>query len=79
MTNTTPYEAELLALAIENSELRLQLAHLQDECIELAVDGGELHAEILALRAQLAELVEQRDAWQSEAERFRPPSRVSAR
>ncbi len=78
MTDTMPYEAELLALAIENNELRLELAQIQDQCIELAVDSGELHAEVLALRAQLAELAEQRDAWRSEAERFRPPARVSA-
>ncbi|TXQ41102.1 hypothetical protein FV282_23375, partial [Escherichia coli] len=45
----------LLALATENSELRAQLAEVQEQCIELAVDAGELHAEIKALRRELAE------------------------
>lgn len=40
---------------MENSELRLQLAELQDQCVELAVDNGALHAEIEALRRELAE------------------------
>jgi regulator of replication initiation timing len=62
--------AELLALATENAELRLQLAEMQDQCIELAVDGGELHVEITALRVRLAHVEKQRDAWQAEAERY---------
>jgi septal ring factor EnvC (AmiA/AmiB activator) len=60
---------ELLTLATENAELRLQLAETQDQCVELAVDAGELYAEIETLRAQLAEVSDQRDAWQAEAER----------
>jgi peptidoglycan hydrolase CwlO-like protein len=59
-----------LLLAAENSELRFQLAETQDQCVELAVDAGELQAEIEALRAQLAEVTDQRDAWQAEAERL---------
>ena len=60
--------AQMLTLATENAELRLQLAEAQDQCVELAVDAGELHAEIEALRARLAEVSEQRDAWQAQAE-----------
>ena len=58
----------VLELATENAELRIQLAEAQDQCVELAVDAGELHAEILALRAQLAEVSDQRDAWRAQAE-----------
>jgi len=43
----------VLALAVENAELRAQLAEAQDQCIELAVDAGELHAEVEALRDEL--------------------------
>jgi len=43
--------AEFLALAVENAELRQQLADVQDQCVELAIDAGDLHAEIEALRA----------------------------
>jgi len=49
-------DTDLLILAVENSELRCQLAELQDQCIELAVDNGALHAEIEALREELMEL-----------------------
>lgn len=61
-------DVTLLALATENAELRLQLAEAQDQCIELAVDSGELHAEIQALRAQLVEVERERDVWRTEAE-----------
>ena len=40
----------VLTIATENAELRLQLAEAQDQCVELAVDAGELHAEIETLR-----------------------------
>ena len=46
----------LLALATENAELRAQLAEMQDQCVELAVDAGELHAEVEVLRRELAEI-----------------------
>ena len=46
--------ADILAIVIESRELRAQLAEVQDNCIELAVDAGELHAVIEALRARLA-------------------------
>jgi septal ring factor EnvC (AmiA/AmiB activator) len=62
-------DLSLLELATENAELRLQLAESQDQCIELAVDAGELHVEITALRVRLAHIEKQRDAWQAEAER----------
>jgi septal ring factor EnvC (AmiA/AmiB activator) len=60
----------ILALATDNAELRLQLAETQDQCVELAVDAGELQAEIETLRARLAEVTDQREAWQAEAERL---------
>ncbi|MCJ2131327.1 hypothetical protein [Methylobacterium sp. E-045] len=46
----------MLVLATENSELRAQLAEVQDQCVELAVDAGEMHAEIERLRREVAEL-----------------------
>ena len=71
--------ADFLAVAIENAELRQQLAEVQDQCVELAVDAGELHAEIETLRTQLREARNQRDAWRAEAERFLSPIRSAAR
>ena len=52
-----------LALAAENAELRLQLAEAQEQLVEMAVDAGELHVEITALRVRLAHIEKQRDAW----------------
>lgn len=46
----------LLALATENAELRARLAEVQEQCIELAVDAGELHVKVEALRQELAEM-----------------------
>ncbi|GEP06633.1 hypothetical protein MOX02_46710 [Methylobacterium oxalidis] len=51
----------MLALATENAELRLQLAEAQEQCVEMAVDAGELHAEIETLRERLAEVERERD------------------
>lgn len=69
---TSPWDddltAELLTACVENTELRLHLAEAQDQCVELAIDAGELHAEIEALRARLAEAERDRDAWRAEAE-----------
>lgn len=48
-------DVRLLELMAENAELRTQLAEAQEQCVELAVDAGELHAEIEALRQELAE------------------------
>ncbi|WP_245516435.1 hypothetical protein [Methylobacterium segetis] len=45
----------------EKSELRLQLAEAQEQCIEMAVDAGDLQAEIKALRAQLADVEQESD------------------
>lgn len=60
---TSPDDGMLvLELAAENADLRLQLAEAQELLIETVVDAGELHAEIEALRAQLAEAVCERDA-----------------
>ena len=58
----------VLVLATESAELRLQLAETQDQCVELAVDAGELHAEVEVLRLQLIEVERERDAWRVQAE-----------
>ena len=71
MSDTSQRSADFLAVAIENTELRQQLAEVQEQCVELAVDAGELHAEIETLRARLAQVEKDRDAWRAEAERAR--------
>jgi hypothetical protein len=71
MTDASQRSAEFLAVVIENTELRQQLAETQDQCVALAVDAGELHTEIEALRIWLAIPERERDAWKAEAERFR--------
>ncbi|WP_336491914.1 hypothetical protein [Methylobacterium nigriterrae] len=63
-------ELPLLELTTENAELRLQLAEAQEQCVEMAVDAGELHAEIRVLQTQLAAAERDRDAWRAEAERL---------
>lgn len=68
MTDTGRRSADFLAVVIENAELRQALAEVQDQCVELAVDAGELHAEIEALRTQLAMTERDRDRWRYEAE-----------
>ena len=62
-------DLSLLELATENAELRLQLAEAQEQLVEMAVDAGELHVEITALRVRLAYVEKEHDAWQAEAER----------
>lgn len=69
MSDTSPCNAEFLALVVENAELRQTLAEVQDACVELAVDAGELHAEVEALKGRLAEVEHDRDCWRAEAER----------
>jgi len=71
MNDPSQRTAEFLSVVIENAELRQQLADVQDQCVELAVDAGELHAEIEALRAWLAQTERERDAWRAEAEQGR--------
>jgi septal ring factor EnvC (AmiA/AmiB activator) len=71
MNDTDQRTAEFLAIVIENAELRQQLAEVQDQCVELAVDAGELHAEIETLRARLAQSERHSDAWRAEAEQAR--------
>ena len=71
MRDTGQRTAEFLAVVIENAELRQQLAESQDQCVELAVDAGELQIEIEALRERLASVERERDAWQVEAQRLR--------
>lgn len=60
-----------LALAVENAELRTQLAEAQDLLVETAVDAGELHGRMEELQAELVEARVERDAWRAEAERGR--------
>ena len=71
MTDTGQRTAEFLAVVIENAELRQQLAESQDQCVELAVDAGDLQIEIEALRTRLAIAERERDGWKAEAGRFR--------
>ncbi|MCJ2038130.1 hypothetical protein MKK55_04045 [Methylobacterium sp. J-059] len=52
--DTTPL---ILALATENAELRAELAEARELLIETAVDAGEMHAEVEALRMQIANLL----------------------
>lgn len=61
MSDTGQRRAESLAIVIENAELRQQLAETHDQCVELAVDAGELHAENAELRAHLADAKQDRD------------------
>lgn len=58
-------------MVMEDVELRQTLAELQEPCVELAADAGELHAEVEALRARLAEGEREHDAWRVEAEQVR--------
>jgi hypothetical protein len=49
--------ALVLALATGNAELRAELAEARELLIETAVDAGEMHAEVEALRMQIANLL----------------------
>ncbi|WP_348642432.1 hypothetical protein [Methylobacterium sp. WL2] len=49
--------------------MKQQLAETQDQCVELAVDAGELHAQIQALQDELARVRADRDAWRAAARR----------
>ena len=69
MTGSGQRTTDFLAIALENVELRQQLAEVQDQCIELAVDAGGLHAEIEMLRAQLLAAERACDRWQVLAEK----------
>ncbi|KQT96071.1 hypothetical protein ASG60_20780 [Methylobacterium sp. Leaf469] len=60
-----------MAVVMENVELRQQLAEVQEQCVELAVDAGELHSENTDLRARLAQAERDRDGWRAQAERVR--------
>ena len=55
--------ALLVAIARENVDLRQQLALAQDMLVETAIDAGNLHALVDAMRTE-------RDAWRDEAERL---------
>ncbi|TXN46306.1 hypothetical protein [Methylobacterium sp. WL7] len=63
----TDTNATILAVAVENAELRAQLAEAQELLIGLAVDGGEQHARIEALQAELAQVRDNRDTSRAEA------------
>jgi hypothetical protein len=53
--------ALLLALAAENAELREQLASAEGMLVETAIDAGNMHTLVEAMRTE-------RDAWREEAE-----------
>ena len=55
--------ALLVAIARENADLRQQLATAQDMLMETAIDAGNMHALVEAMRTE-------RDAWREEAERL---------
>jgi septal ring factor EnvC (AmiA/AmiB activator) len=61
---------ERLTLQLEVAELRAQLAESQEQCVELAVDAGDLRARIEGLTAELARVREERDAWRGAALRL---------
>lgn len=63
--------ASTLELRIEIAELRAALAQAQDECVELAVDAGELHRVIETLQAELAQMRTDRDNWCVEARKLK--------
>jgi hypothetical protein len=62
MTDTV-HHAPFLAVVIENTELRRQLAEVHDQCIEWAVDARDLHVENAELRARLTEIERNCDVW----------------
>lgn len=68
MTDSGQRTTDLMAIALENVEPHQQLAKVQDQCIELAVDAGGLHAEIEMLRAQLLAAEQACDRWRALAE-----------
>ena len=56
---------DLARLAVRrHAELREQLASAQDMLVETAIDAGNMHALVEAMRIE-------RDAWREEAERLR--------
>jgi uncharacterized protein involved in exopolysaccharide biosynthesis len=65
-------EITILEMSVELAELRAQLAETQDQCIEMAVDAGPLHAEIRQLRRDLAASNRERDGYIERLRRSRP-------
>jgi len=65
---TAAPDAARLALQLEIAELKQQLAETQDQCVELAVDAGELHGQIQALQDEVARVRADRDAWRAAAQ-----------
>lgn len=59
--------ALLLAPAAENADLREQLASALDMLVETAINAGNMHALVAAMRAE-------RDTWPEEAERLALPA-----
>lgn len=68
---TEDASAELLVLVVENTELRVQLADLQEQLVEVAVDAGDLHVQVQHLQKRLAAVEHECDLWRQEAERLR--------
>ena len=62
-----PADAGHLALQLEVTELNQQVAGTQHQCVELAVDAGEPHAQIQALQDELAHVRADRNAWRDAA------------
>lgn len=58
----TALDIALLELTAENADRHLQLAEAQERCIEMAVDAGDLQADIEALRSELTAARTERDA-----------------
>lgn len=59
--------ALLLALTAANADLREQLASAQDTLVETAIEAGNIHALVEAMRTE-------RDTWREEAERLALPA-----
>lgn len=66
-------------LAVENRDLREQLAAAQDRLVELAIDAGHLHARIAALQDELRTVRAERDAMLAGASRRSAPPRATPR
>lgn len=75
-----PHDAAslILALVVENTELRAQLAEVQDQGVDLSIDAGEIHARLEVLQAALVVMQTERDAGRDAAEGRTVPAISSA-